>query len=39
VLFYGQFIADGGPEEIRVNPKVQEIYLGVEDEGQDAAVR
>jgi branched-chain amino acid transport system ATP-binding protein len=39
VLYYGQFIADGFPEEIRVNPKVQEIYLGIEDEEQDATVR
>ena len=29
VLYYGQFIADGTPEEIRVHPKVKEIYLGV----------
>ena len=29
VLYYGQFIADGTPEEIRVHPKVREIYLGV----------
>lgn len=30
VLYYGQFIADGAPEEIKVNSKVREIYLGVE---------
>jgi ABC-type branched-subunit amino acid transport system ATPase component len=29
VLYYGQFIADGAPVEIKANPKVKEIYLGV----------
>jgi branched-chain amino acid transport system ATP-binding protein len=29
VLYYGQFIADGTSEEIKANPKVKEIYLGV----------
>jgi branched-chain amino acid transport system ATP-binding protein len=28
VLYYGAFIADGSPEEIQANLKVQEIYLG-----------
>jgi branched-chain amino acid transport system ATP-binding protein len=37
VLYYGQFIADGTPDEIRVNPKVQEIYLGVEESELAAA--
>ncbi len=32
VLYYGQIIAQGTPDEIQVNPKVQEIYLGVQEE-------
>jgi len=30
VLYYGRIIAEGGPREIQNNPKVKEIYLGVE---------
>lgn len=30
VLYYGRVIAEGSPEEIHANQKVQEIYLGTE---------
>jgi branched-chain amino acid transport system ATP-binding protein len=31
VLHYGQVIADGSPEVIRDDPRVREIYMGMEE--------
>jgi branched-chain amino acid transport system ATP-binding protein len=35
VLYFGQIIAQGLPQEIKANPKVQEIYLGSEEPSGD----
>jgi branched-chain amino acid transport system ATP-binding protein len=35
VLYFGQIIAQGLPQEIKANPKVQEIYLGSEESSGD----
>lgn len=36
VLHYGQIIANGRPEEIQADPRVKEVYMGIEDDGESA---
>lgn len=36
VLHYGEVIADGMPEEIQANPRVKEIYMGIQEETGNA---
>jgi len=38
VLHYGQLIADGIPEEIQADPRVREIYMGIEENTGNATV-
>ena len=36
VLYYGQTIVQGTPREIQTDPRVREIYLGIEEEAKNA---
>ena len=38
VLYYGEIVAEGAPEEIQANPLVKEIYLGLEEDALNAEV-
>ncbi len=36
VLYYGQTIVQGTPREVQTDPRVREIYLGIEEEAKNA---
>jgi len=38
VLDHGQVIADGGPDEIKNNPKVIAAYLGAEEDDEEVSL-
>lgn len=38
VLHYGKIIADGKPEEIRADPRIKEIYMGIEEDAENTPV-
>ena len=39
VLHYGQVLCRGTPNDVQCNAKVREIYMGVDDDSEDAQVR
>lgn len=39
VLYYGEIIAEGSPEEIQAHPRVKEVYMGIEEEEYNADSR
>jgi len=36
VLYYGQTVVQGTPREVQTDPRVREIYLGIEEEAKNA---
>jgi branched-chain amino acid transport system ATP-binding protein len=36
VLYYGQTVVQGTPKEVQTDPRVREIYLGIEEEAKNA---